>query len=228
MCEVCAAPSGRLKRGDIGDNWYCTILGTYLTLGELRGLARKMEVRFHKPDPSDYDVHTGMIRLARQERAVAKALTKMLDRKHAAAVTRFKRAATPQALEALWRDALDKGEVAGACWALMAHPAADDALRATVFGEIHMLSHQVGAAARADLRRIHALETDKAALEDKVARQQDRLRGEIVGRELQLAELRQRLDAGPGGFRLTCRPRFHMSRTGYEERHPRPWHSFPS
>lgn len=194
MCDNCATSGGRFRLADIDSGWYCTIIGTCLGIGELRSLAGRLGVRFHKPDPSDYEVHTGMIRLAKQERPIAKALTKLLDRKHKAALSRFKRAGTAEAVEALWREALVTGEVAGACWALMSHPAATDDLRVLVFGEIHMLSHQVGAAARADLRRIHVLETEKAALEGKVARQQERLRTEIGDREAMLCELRQRLN----------------------------------
>lgn len=200
MCAACKGPletgpgGGRRKLGDLDRNWYCTIIGSCLSMGELRGLAGKLGVRFNKPAPSDYEVHTGMIRLAAQERAVAKNLTKMLDRKHAVALARFRRAADAAELERLWHEAVERGEVAGACWAVMSHPATTEDLRNLVFGEVHMLSHQIGAAARADLRRIHGLERDKAALEDKVARQQERLRDAVGGRDAELRELRQRLD----------------------------------
>lgn len=193
MCEACHG-GPRLKLGDLDKNWYCTIIGSCLSLGELRTLASRLGVRFNKPAPSDYEVHTGMIRLAAQERSVSKALTKLLDRKHAVVLSRFRRAGDTAALETLWHEAVERGEVAGACWAVMSHPATTDDLRSLVFGEIHMLSHQIGAAARADLRRIHVLERDKAALEDKVARQQQRLRDEIGGRDSRLHELERRLD----------------------------------
>lgn len=193
MCEACRG-GPRLKLGELDKNWYCTIIGSCLGMGELRALASRLAVRFNKPEPSDYEVHTGMIRLASQERSVAKALTKLLDRKHAAILNRFRRAADAATLEALWHAAVERGEVSGACWAVMSHPAATDELRSQVFGEIHMLSHQIGAAARADLRRIHVLERDKAALEDKVARQQERLREECAGHGARLRELERRLD----------------------------------
>ncbi len=199
MCGSCETPlevpnTRRLKLGELESNWYCTIIGTCLSMGELRRLANKLGVNFAKAEPSDHDVHTGMIRLASQERMVAKALTKALDSKHAPMVRRFARAATVEALEALWREAREKGEVAGACWALMAHPAATEHLRATVFGEIHMLSHQVGAAARADLKRFHALERENAELEALVARQQERMRAEIGTRDAAIQELKDRLE----------------------------------
>lgn len=201
MCDACLNPNHpadqvrrRLTLGELNPNWHCTIVGTCLTMTELRGAAAKLNIRFPKPNPTDYEVHAGIIRMIPKERAVAKALNKLLDRKHALALTRFKRAGGVADLEALWLEALDKGEVAGACWALMSHPNATEDLRSTLFGEIHMLSHQVGASARADIRRQHVLEKEKAVLESKVLRQQERMAAEIGARETALRELRQRLD----------------------------------
>jgi hypothetical protein len=201
MCESCeeifpanSVGTRRLKLWDLETGWHCTIVGTCLSMGELRRLAAKQGVVFHKSNPTDYEMHTGMIRLVSQERAVAKAITKLLDQKHAAAISRFRRAATAADLEALWREAVEKGEVSGACWALMAHPVATEQLRSLVFGEIHMLSHQVGAAARVDLKRFHALQTENAALEATVVLQQERLRTEIGTRDTALRNLQDRLD----------------------------------
>ncbi len=200
MCEACLqtvpgrGAGRRLKLSDLQSGWYCTIVGTCLSMGELRRLADRQGVVFPTPDPTDYEVHTGMIHLASQERAVAKAITKMLDQKHAAAIGRFRRAGSVEDLDTLWRESVDKGDVAGACWAVMAHPAATEQLRQAVFGEIHMLSHQVGAAARVDLKRFHALQSENAGLEAKVARQQERLRAEVAARDTVIRDLQARLD----------------------------------
>jgi hypothetical protein len=58
---------------------------------------------------------------------------------------------------------------------------------------VHMLSHLVGAANRADIRRLCRLETEKTELEAKVARQQAQLRDGISQRETTIAELKQAL-----------------------------------
>jgi hypothetical protein len=52
-----------------------------------------------------------------------------------------------------------------------------------------MLSHLVGAANRADIRRLRELETENAALQDKVARQQKQLRDAVVSRDATIANL---------------------------------------
>ncbi|CUW38685.1 conserved protein of unknown function(Uncharacterised conserved protein UCP020408,314-408) [Magnetospirillum sp. XM-1] len=202
MCEQChpalAAPVDTTRRRarlwEIDSQWHCTVIGTCLSLGELKGAATRLKVQMRSAKPSPYEIHTGMIHLASRERLVGKALTKMLDRKHAAAINRAKPLDGEDALAELWEEALAKGDVASACWAVMSHPDATDGLRSRIFGDIHMLSHQVGAAARADLKSIHQLEREKAELEAKVARQQERMKTEIGRRNTEIRELRQLLD----------------------------------
>lgn len=205
MCEQChparddaadreKEPRRRARLWEIDNQWHCTIIGTCLGLGELKGVARRMGVQMRSANPGAYEIHTSMIHMASRERMVGKALDKLLDRKHAVAISRARALSGEAALTAWWEDALARGEVGGACWAAMSHPDATDALRNRIFGDVHMLSHQVGAAARADLRSIHQLERDKAELEAKVARQQDRLRTEIGRRNDEIRQLRRLLD----------------------------------
>lgn len=204
-------PGHRLKLWQIDSQWHCTVLGTCLTLGELRAVAAKSGVRTAAPDPSGYHVHSTMVHAASRQRTVSKALHKRLDRKYGSFIARFAKA-DPARLAELWAEAVSKGEVAGACWAVMTHPAADDALRNAIFAEIHMLSHLVGAASRVDLKRIHALEKDKSDLEAKVARQQDRLRSEILRRDGEIDALRRRLDLAEAEHRRLA----HAARTANE------------
>lgn len=194
LVEDAPLPGQRLKLRHLAAQWHCTVLGTCLTLAELRAVADKFAVRIARPDPSGYNLHSAMVHLAARDRQIGKALHKRLERKFAAAVARFAKAGNGVEVLGLWNEAEDRGEVAGACWAAMTHPAADDGVRNAVFAEIHMLSHLVGAAARADLRRIHALEKEKDALEAKVARQQERLRAEVPRRDAAIAELSRRLE----------------------------------
>ena len=57
-----------------------------------------------------------------------------------------------------------------------------------------MLSHLVGAANRADIRRLQQLETEKVELEAKVGRQQQQLRDAVVSRDATIQELRRALE----------------------------------
>lgn len=56
-----------------------------------------------------------------------------------------------------------------------------------------MLSHLVGAANRADIRRLSLLESEKVGLEAKLERQQTGLRDSIVSRDAEIRRLRQAL-----------------------------------
>ena len=57
-----------------------------------------------------------------------------------------------------------------------------------------MLSHLVGAANRADIRRLRQLEDENAELDAKVGRQQQQLRDAVVSREATIRELRHILE----------------------------------
>lgn len=67
------------------------------------------------------------------------------------------------------------GDIPPAYWAVMTHPAATLEMHQIAFGDVHMLSHLVGAANRADIRRLVALEEENAVLKEQVERQQNRL-----------------------------------------------------
>jgi hypothetical protein len=73
-------------------------------------------------------------------------------------------------VRALWADAVRRGEIPGAYWATLTHPAATQAIVREAFGEVHMLSHLVGAANRADIRRLCQLEAENAALQARLDR----------------------------------------------------------
>ncbi|MET5020351.1 DUF2325 domain-containing protein, partial [Burkholderia pseudomallei] len=81
-----------------------------------------------------------------------------LDRRHEREIRRFDRARTVDDVRALWRESLERGEIPGAYWAAMTHPATDWTLVQDIFGEVHMLSHLVGQSNRADIRRLRQLE----------------------------------------------------------------------
>ncbi len=169
------------------------IVGTCLSLAEIRGIAAKFKLRVPAEGPADFQLHTTVVRLASQDRKIGKALTKLLDRKHSVTVARFGKVDDTPALTALWNEALARGEVAAACWAAMSHPAASDDLRTRIFAEVHMLSHQVGATARADLRRLHELSTEKSRSEAQAAEQLKRLRGEIDRKNAEIRALQELL-----------------------------------
>jgi len=172
----------RLRLVELDVNFLCSIIGTCLTTAELRKLVPRYAA-LDRDQATDLEIHHTAVQLAKQGGEAAKALQKAMDLRYDITLKRFKPAASDAALNTLWHAALDSGEVPGAYWALMTHPGASIELRQAAFGEVHMLSHLVGAANRADIRRLVAFEAEAAALKDKVERQQARLQEMSLQRE---------------------------------------------
>jgi len=186
------APSSkrRTQIWELHQSLHCSIIGTCLSSGELRRLLVRLEVQGAET-ADDHDLHILGVLLA--GRAGAKQLQKALDRRHQAFLNQFAKAKDATALSALWEDALARGDIPGAYWALLTHPAATDAMVKDVFGQVHMLSHLVGAANRADIRRLRQLEEDNAALAAKLERAQRQLRDGFTSRNESIRRLNDML-----------------------------------
>lgn len=183
-------PATRLRIWDLPAHLLCSIVGTCMTTGELRKLVGKVTGRDLRTT-SDVDVHTDGVTMAGERGAGGKAIQKALDLRHAGWLKRLGRQADLAALHAGWDEALASGDIPGAYWALMSHPATDAALTRRAFGDVHMLSHLVGASNRADIRKLTQLETEKAELADRVERQQARLRQVIDERDAARRQVEQ-------------------------------------
>ena len=181
----------RTKIWELAGNLHCSIIGTCLTTAELRQLLTK--VKLATPSATDHDLHGQGVLLAARHDGASKLLNKLLDQCHRLAIKQFEPAKTEDALRTLWRAAIQRGEIPGAYWAVLSHPATSNALIRDVFGEVHTLSHLVGAANRADIRRLCQLEADKTALDAKIARQQAQLRDAVTARDATIAGLNRSL-----------------------------------
>lgn len=191
------APSRRLRLHELTAHIHCSVIGTCLSTHELRRLVPRY-VDIDRKEATDLEIHHAAVELAAGGPG-AKALNKALDARYEAVIRRFQQAKTADELGACWDECLRQGDVPGAYWALMTHPRTTGNLRQKAFGEVHMLSHLVGAANRADIRRLVALEADNGELKETVQRQQLRLRNMAL--QLQ-AEQRRAVDAE----RAACRP----------------------
>ena len=174
LTRLPAPAAKRRKLWEIDHRLHCSIVGTCLTLRELRKIARHLNLGI--PDDCDeYEVHGYFVTEASQPKTIAKALHKTLERKFRVAVKQFARAATQPQVTELWDRCLKLGDIPGPYWALMTHPAASQGLTTRAFGEIHMLSHLVGASNRADIRRLKVLEGDNGVLMDQLEAAKRRL-----------------------------------------------------
>jgi len=106
-------------------------------------------------------------------------------------IQRFNQAKTDPDVLALWRECLERGDVGGPMWAVLTHKVASPETRRVVYGDVHMLSHQVGAGQAADLRRLQRLETQRVELIEENVCLKDSQRQQAE----QLDQLRQTLQA---------------------------------
>ena len=163
----------RRRIWDLDGTFHCSIIGTCLSSDELRRLLRKLDLA--PADATDHDLHGRGVGLAGRDDHRGKLLNKALDDRHAAPIHRFSAARDVEALRVLWREALEAGDIPGAYWAVLTHPALDKVLMREAFGAVHMLSHLVGAANRADIRRLVAQDRELAEQRETIDRQRARL-----------------------------------------------------
>jgi hypothetical protein len=191
--ECTGAPQGRRKIWDFATHLHCSIIGTCLSTAELRHILIKVG-RQGAATASEHDLHASGVLVASQRNEGAKLLHKALDRRHRVSINRFDKAKTTEEVRAAWKEAMQRGDIPGAYWAALSHPATNDGLLREIFADVHMLSHLVGAANRADIRRLRQLEDENAQLEAKVGRQQQQLRDAVVSRDATIRELRCALE----------------------------------
>jgi hypothetical protein len=86
-----------------------------------------------------------------------------------------------------------QGDIPDAYWAALMHPATTQDIVSRIFAGVHMLSHVVGTANRADIRRLRQLEADNVLLAANVERQQRQLHEGFVERDRTIRELNELL-----------------------------------
>jgi hypothetical protein len=192
-----AAPAAprRTKLWELGGTLHCSIIGTCLTTAELRRALEKANLV--QLGATEHDLHGQGVSLASKQGQPAKLLHKALDERHRLTIKRFEAARSEEEVRRLWQEARRQGEIPGAYWAVVTHAAATAGLVREVFGEVHMLSHLVGAANRADIRRLGELEAERDSLSAKVVRQEAQLRRAIGERDARIEELTRLLAARP-------------------------------
>src|SRR5262245_4677383 len=156
-------PVQRRKLWEFATSMHCSIVGTCLSTLELRKVIAKVKGHDLKGF-SDLDIHEEAVLVAGHQGAAARLLHKALDRRYEATIKRFNRAQNLDELRGLGDGARRTGDIPGAYWALLTHPATTQELVHAAFADVHMLSHLVGAANRADIRRLATLETERAEL----------------------------------------------------------------
>src|SRR5262245_9662793 len=143
----------RTRIWEFGTNLHCSIIGTCLSTAELRHVLVKLGTP-KASTASDHELHRMGVSLAGGREGGARLLQKALDRRHRSAINRCSKIKEPAGLLTHWEESVKQGEIPGAYWAVLTHPMTTEHIVKIVFGDVHMLSHLVGAANRADIRRL--------------------------------------------------------------------------
>ena len=189
------SPKRRPRLWELESRFHCLVIGTCLTIEELRRLANKAGL---DTETTDYQLHHDLVQLAGESAAVTRSLHKSLERKFHAVIRRFGPCRDAAALSMQWNEEAARGEIAGAFWAVITHPLTDAELRQRVYGELHMLSHLAGHSNRSTQQQLAAVKRRVAELEEAHAwtAEASRLRIKELERLAEaLAERAQRVDA---------------------------------
>ncbi len=195
MCDACqafeavAGKPGRRRLWEIYSGWHCAIVGTCLSLADLRRLAVKLGYRVEDPDRTDLKLHMRFVQDAGKDGRSSKLLTKLLDKRHETTIRKFRSFKTRDEVLEAWNEALAEGDIPGPFWAAMSHPCLDRDLGVLLYGDVHMLSHLVGSTNRAELARVQAIETMSRQLEARIERDAARHREKLAQRDVDIAAL---------------------------------------
>jgi hypothetical protein len=184
-----AQPIKRLKIWELEERFHCPVVGTCLTVDEIKKLAKRAGQTVISQD--DYQLHTEAVSVSCRRCEASEDMQRMLDRKYAVMLQRFERAKDEVAIFDLWKQAFEQGDVAAGMWAAMTHKHATECIRQRVYADVHMLSHQVGAGTAADLRKLVWLEQQYALLKEEHRSAQNRMQKDLRRRDQQIEVLRQ-------------------------------------
>jgi hypothetical protein len=185
--KLAPASKRRTQIWELHQSLHCSIIGTCLSTAELRHILVQLKISGIQ-SAGDHELHSSGVALAGKRELGAKLLQKALDRRHERAIKKFAAAGDVEVVGSLWKEALNSGDIPGSYWAVLTHPCTDDGLIKQAFGDVHMLSHLVGAANRADIRRLRQLESENAGLAAELRRARRQIcegnttRDQLVGR----------------------------------------------
>jgi len=146
----------RKKIWQLEKSFHCSIIGTCISLAELRQLSCKLKLDF-KTTASDYDIHHTFVHIAGNGTNISYKLQKFLDRKFSRNIRDLNFIDSEIALRNHWKTAVFSGDVAGDYWALVTHPLTSAQFRDKIYSDIHMLSHLAGASVRIDMEAFKQL-----------------------------------------------------------------------
>jgi len=184
--------SRRYKLWELGHRYHCPVIGVCFKFGEIRELVLKV-MTFPKR-PNDYEIHCTASSECGARSPLSSLLHKTLEKKFALAVQQCKALKTSEELAEKWREAIAGDNIPAMFWAVLTHPASSEEFRMRVYGDIHMLQHQIGASVRREQQAWSRLQEENAMLARELSRMQQRVTESCNRYIEQIADLKTQLD----------------------------------
>jgi hypothetical protein len=186
--------SGSLRRKlwEVPHKFHCPVIGVCFGVDELRSLMAKV---MHFPrDTTDFVLHTTAVGACESRSQLAELLHKNLEKRFKLTTRRFAASKNCESLRQLWREAARSGiDIPAALWASWTHPACDALLEQEIYGNIHMIQHQIGTGTRADLAMLKSLQADNIELRRQLTAARRELETQSTERARESQRLNQRI-----------------------------------
>lgn len=172
----------RSKLWDLKPSYRCAVIGTCLTLAEVRKIARKAKLSVPE-NVNDGRLHSSMVTLSGSQRPGSKAVHRALDRKYKQSILKLSGAESLDELLVAWREGVKSGNVAGPLWSVMTHPLADVETHRQIYSDVHMMSHLTGRSTQVDIKLARDLEHRVGRLEEELVAKRQAYRNSLASRE---------------------------------------------
>jgi len=130
----------RPRLWELAPAYRCSVIGTCLSVPELRRLARKAgHGELEKAD--DAPLHARLVKVTGQQGKLAKLAHRALDKKFGGTIRKLGSVDSADELYTLWSEDADADSLAGLLWAVMTHPQATADVQRQAHSEVHMMAH---------------------------------------------------------------------------------------
>lgn len=179
----------RKKLWEIPSGFHCSVIGTCFRRVELHKLARKKVFDLDMAD-GDFKMHSALVNAATIRSDKSRNLHRILEKKFRSTVLKFSKLSTEDELQELWKQSVEKGNIAGAYWALVTHPTIGSDLATAVYGEVHMMGHDFFGEYQRDCRLLENLQSSVIAYREVLGAERQRNFNEKSKLKNELAKLR--------------------------------------
>ena len=168
-CFEVQSKQERLKLWELDHIYHCAVIGTCLTLNEVKKLLRSFQVPIE--DVNSYDIHTTIVTLISCNDFRSRKVQSYLNKKFKVAIQKTKKMNAAELIQE-WKRVINSGDLIATFWAVIAHPLTSKQMKRDFYGDIHMQSHMSGASNRVDLRRLNQLENERKQVDSDTCAQQ--------------------------------------------------------